>query len=80
MSGDLRVALPRTFGALPMGDVVDSFVAQHPNLNVEIVDDDRYIDFHLNAIDVAIRIGQLPDSQNRHGQCSRSPSPCTLRP
>ncbi|MFK3798915.1 MULTISPECIES: LysR family transcriptional regulator [unclassified Pseudomonas] len=60
--GTLRVAVPVTFGALYMGDVMAGLLRDHPDLNVELIADDRFIDLHAAGIDVAIRIGELADS------------------
>lgn len=70
--GTLRVAVPVTFGALYMGDVLAGLLRDHPELNVEVIADDRFIDLHAAGIDVAIRIGQLADSSliaRRLGPC-----------
>ena len=70
--GTLRVAVPVTFGALYMGDVMAGLLREHPDLNVDIIADDRFIDLHAAGIDVAIRIGQLADSSliaRRLGSC-----------
>lgn len=70
--GTLRIAVPVTFGALHMGDVIARLLKDFPDLNAEIVADDRYVDLHAARIDVAIRIGQLADSSliARHlGRC-----------
>jgi DNA-binding transcriptional LysR family regulator len=59
--GLLRVAVPVTFGALHLGVVVARYVAHHPEVNVEVLLGDRYIDLLDAGVDVAIRIGQLDD-------------------
>lgn len=60
--GLLRVAAPVTFGAMHLGDVASRFLVQHPDVTLEIALDDRYVDLLAEGIDVAIRIGQLSDS------------------
>ncbi len=60
--GVLRVAAPVTFGAMHMGDVVARYLADHPDVMVEIKLSDRYADLLAEGIDVAIRIGRLQDS------------------
>jgi DNA-binding transcriptional LysR family regulator len=42
--GTLRVAAPVTFGVMHMGDVVATYLANHPNVNIEVALDDRYVD------------------------------------
>jgi DNA-binding transcriptional LysR family regulator len=72
--GTLRVAAPVTFGAMHMGDVVARYLENHPNVNIEVALDDRYIDLQNNSVDVAIRIGRLPDSQ----LVARRLAPCRM--
>ncbi len=59
--GLLRVAVPVTFGALHLGEVVARYVADHPDVRVEVLLGDRYIDLLDAGVDVAIRIGRLDD-------------------
>lgn len=62
VSGTLRVAAPVTFGAMHMGEVVARYLDDHPGVRVDIRLDDRFADLLAENIDVAIRIGKLPDS------------------
>jgi DNA-binding transcriptional LysR family regulator len=41
---------------------LDKFLAEHPNLNIDVVLDDRSIDMLEQGIDVALRMGTLSDS------------------
>ncbi|MBP1207381.1 DNA-binding transcriptional LysR family regulator [Duganella sp. 1411] len=59
--GTLRVAAPVTFGAMHLGKVVARYVEEHPEVNVEVLMGDRYIDLLDAGVDVAIRIGRLDD-------------------
>ncbi|WP_144141281.1 LysR family transcriptional regulator [Paraburkholderia sp. BCC1884] len=72
--GTLRVAAPVTFGELHLGDVVTRYLADHPHVDIDISLDDRYVDLQSDAIDVAIRIGRLPDSQ----LVARRLAPCRM--
>jgi len=72
--GTLRVAAPVTFGELHMGGVVARYLEHHPQVNIEVSLDDRYVDLQHNGIDVAIRIGRLPDSQ----LVARRLAPCRM--
>lgn len=63
MRGTLRVAAPVTFGTMHMSEVVAHYLERHPRLNIEVSLDDRYVDLQEQGVDVAIRIGRLPDSQ-----------------
>lgn len=42
--GMLRVAAPTTFGALYLGSVVSSYLAEYPDVSVETTLGDRYVD------------------------------------
>jgi len=72
--GTLRVAAPVTFGTLHMGGVVARYLDDHPHVNIEVSLDDRYVDLQSAGIDVAIRIGQLPDSD----LVARRLAPCRM--
>lgn len=73
-SGTLRVAAPVTFGAMHMQDVVTRYLEAHPDVDLDISLDDRYVDLQNDSIDVAIRIGRLPDSQ----LIARRLAPCRM--
>ncbi|WP_455923620.1 LysR family transcriptional regulator [Pseudomonas putida] len=62
VKGTLRIAVPVSFGALYMGEVIAAVLRDFPGLDAQIIADDRYIDLHAAGIDVAIRIGKLADS------------------
>ena len=72
--GTLRVAAPVTFGTLHMGEVVARYLDDHPHANIEVSLDDRYVDLQSAGIDIAIRIGQLPDSD----LVARRLAPCRM--
>ncbi|HUC18369.1 MAG TPA: LysR family transcriptional regulator [Acetobacteraceae bacterium] len=72
--GVLRVAAPATFGAMHLGGVVASYLAAYPEVAVETVLSDRYIDLVAEGIDVAIRIGRLGDSD----LVARRLAPCRM--
>ncbi|UIN19617.1 LysR family transcriptional regulator [Herbaspirillum frisingense] len=73
-SGMLRVAVPLTFGAMHLGPVVARYLADHPEVNVEVVLGDRYVDLIDAGVDVAIRIGKLDDS----ALVARRLAPCSM--
>jgi DNA-binding transcriptional LysR family regulator len=41
---------------------LSAFLAEHPNLDIELVLDDRNVDLVNEGIDVALRMGAMPDS------------------
>lgn len=60
--GDLVVTAPIMFGRLHMLPVVTSFLAAYPDVSVGLVLTDRVTHFLDDQVDVALRVGNLPDS------------------
>jgi DNA-binding transcriptional LysR family regulator len=74
LTGRLRVCAAVTFARLNVIPRLKSFLAEHPELEVDIVLDDRNIDLMEAGIDVALRMGRLADSSliaRRIGQSRR---------
>lgn len=62
VSGLLRVALPLSFGVGQMCEPIAQFGQEHARVRFDLDLNDRRIDLVEEGIDVAVRIGQLPDS------------------
>ena len=62
LSGKLRVGAAVTFARLHLIPRIPEFLARHPDLEMEVVLDDRNIDLVQEGIDVALRMGALADS------------------
>lgn len=62
LSGKLRVSAAVCFARLHIVPRLPAFLDEHPNLELELVLDDRTIDVVNEGIDVALRMGALPDS------------------
>lgn len=60
--GELVVAAPLVFGRLHVLPVVQSFLATYPDVDVRLSLSDRNANLFEEHIDVAVRIGTLPDS------------------
>ncbi len=60
--GTLRVAAPVTFGELYVQPLLAAFRQQHPDLEIDLRLNDRYVDLASEGFDLAIRIGALEDS------------------
>ena len=60
--GLVRVTAPLPFGRRYVTPIVAEFLQRHPQVQVELVLDDRNLDFVEQGIDVAVRIGELADS------------------
>ncbi len=62
LSGNLRISAAVTFGRLHIVPQLGPFLDQHPQLNIDLMLDDRNINLVEEGIDVALRMGQLTDS------------------
>lgn len=62
LSGKLRVSAAVCFARLHIVPRLPEFMAEHPNLDLELVLDDRNIDLVDEGIDLALRMGNLADS------------------
>jgi DNA-binding transcriptional LysR family regulator len=62
LSGPLRICAAVTFARLHILPHLPAFLAEHPNLSIDVVLDDRNIDMLEEGIDVALRMGTLVDS------------------
>ena len=60
--GELLVTAPIMFGTLNVAPMVHEFLAAYPDVSVRLVLSDWVIDLVESNIDVAVRIGRLPDS------------------
>lgn len=72
--GVLRVAAPITFGEMHLSGLIGRYMARYPEVSVEVMLNDRYVDLLAEGIDVAIRIGQLRDSD----LIARRLAPCRM--
>lgn len=62
LSGRLRVSAATTFARLHIIPRLSVFLAQHPDLEIDVILDDRTIDLVSEGIDVSLRMGMLADS------------------
>jgi DNA-binding transcriptional LysR family regulator len=62
LTGWLRVAASVGFGRLKLMPMVRSFLAAHRGVKIDLRLHDGFIDLVEQGIDVAVRIGDLPDS------------------
>ena len=62
LAGKLCVAAAVTFARIHLMPRLPEFLAQHPDLEMEVVLDDRNIDLVREGIDVALRMGKLANS------------------
>jgi len=60
--GSLSITAPVVFGRLHVLPIVLEFLRAHPGVDIRLVLADRTLEMIDEAVDVAIRIGTLPDS------------------
>lgn len=63
LKGWLRVAASVGFGRLKLMPLIQTFLAAHPEVKIDVRLNDGFIDLVERGIDVAVRIGELPDSR-----------------
>lgn len=62
LTGRLCISAATTFARLHVVPRLPAFLAEHRQLEIEVVMDDRVIDMVSEGVDVALRMGDLPDS------------------
>lgn len=62
VKGQLVIAAPVVFGRLHVVPVVTAFLDQHPDVDIQLGLSDRNVHLIEEHVDVALRIGPLPDS------------------
>lgn len=60
--GRMRITAPVTFGEQVLMPFIARIVESNPQLNIELMLNDRYVDIVAEGFDAAIRIGNLEDS------------------
>lgn len=53
---------PLSFGVAHLGPLILEFMQQQPQMHFDIDFSDRHVDLIAEGLDLAIRIGTLPDS------------------
>lgn len=65
LTGVLRVGLPTAFGVRMIVPLLPGFMALQPELRVELMMSDRFDDLVAEGADMALRLGDQPDSTFR---------------
>jgi DNA-binding transcriptional LysR family regulator len=63
IQGTLRLSLPSALGRMWLSPLISEFAKLHPLLSLELEYTDSFVDIVSKAHDLAIRIGDLPDSR-----------------
>lgn len=80
VSGTLRVNCPAAFGETWLTPVLVQLAERNPQLVVDLVLSDRFLDLVEERIDVAIRFGPLPDVRLVARKIGASPQGCFATP
>lgn len=62
ISGNIKLALPLVLGVNQLAQPISQFLRDHADIKIDIDLNDRTVDLIEENIDVAVRIGDLPDS------------------
>ena len=62
ISGTLHISVPNDLGRSQIVPLLDRFMSQHPNINVDLTLADGYVDLVGQGLDLALRFGALSDS------------------
>lgn len=62
LTGQVRVSVPTTYGHYRLPALLRGFVQRHPQVRVEVNIANRNVDLVAEGFDLAIRLGELPDS------------------
>ena len=60
--GTLKLTAPVTFGIRHLAPAVAAFLDQHPDIEIDLDLNDRYVELVEEGYDLAVRIGRLRDS------------------
>ena len=80
LHGTLRVHAPATFGEAYLTPVLVQLGQAHPDLSIDLVLNDRWLDLVEERIDVSVRFGTLPDVRLVARRVGASPQVCVATP
>lgn len=58
-AGLLRVNAPVAFGQFRLNALVQRFLAQYPDIQIELILNDRFVDLVEEGVDIALRLGRM---------------------
>lgn len=62
LAGTVRLSVPTSFGHYRLPQLLQPFLERHPKVMVELSISNRNVDLVAEGYDLAIRLGELPDS------------------
>ncbi len=63
LAGPLRLSAPVSFGILHLGPALNTFIAQHREIDVSLELDDRFVDAMAGGFDAVLRHGAVGDTR-----------------
>jgi DNA-binding transcriptional LysR family regulator len=78
--GELVITAPVMFGRLHVLPVVADFLAEFPEIRIRLLLNDRNVDLIDDHVDMAVRIGRLPDSSMVATQIGTMRTVCCASP
>ena len=63
LAGRLRLHLPASFGRYRVAPLLAVFMRKHPDLRIDAVYDDTWVDMVAGKVELAVRVGRLADVQ-----------------
>ncbi len=73
MAGTLRVSCSVAFGRRVLVPLAMRYMREHPSLAIDLSFEDRYVNLVEQGVDLAIRMGRLPDSTLGSRYLGRNP-------
>lgn len=61
--GKLRICVPVSFGQYVVAPSLSEWLAAHPGLDIEMTLTDRHVDMTAERFDLAVMLGEVPDSR-----------------